>query len=188
MRLRTSADRHEIRQQYLPTLWPLLVQRLETSGGDNAVVDAVIELMDSYFLTKDDWDAILELGVGAQDMDGVKIPSQAKSAFTRRYNAASHPLPFMKASGAAVGPAKKSKDKPDLEEAIEDSEDEALVDPVVDEDDEELDLKKDKYVQAPKKRKAPAKKAKKGAEADEDSEEEKPVKAKGKKGKGKGKK
>jgi replication factor C subunit 1 len=34
-------------------------------------------------LTKDDWDAILELGVGEADQDKVKIDSQAKSTFTR---------------------------------------------------------------------------------------------------------
>jgi replication factor C subunit 1 len=100
----------------------------------------------------------------------------------------SHPLPFMKASGAGVGPpAKKGKDKPDLEEAIEESEEEeVLADPTVEADDEELDLKKDKYVQAPKKKKAAAGGKKGKKKDDDDSEEEvQPAKGKGRKGKGK---
>lgn len=81
MRLRVTADRHEIRQTYLPVLFDKLVKRLQVKGKD-AVPD-VIELMDSYYLTKDDWDAILELGVGDADMENVKIETQAKATFTR---------------------------------------------------------------------------------------------------------
>jgi len=81
MRLRASGDRHEIRQQYVPSLWAQLVKKLEKEGKDS--VPDVIELMDSYFLTKDDWDAILELGVGPMDMEKVKIESAAKATFTR---------------------------------------------------------------------------------------------------------
>lgn len=81
MRLRTSSDRHEIRQQYVPILWQNLVKKLEKEGKD--AVPEVIELMDSYFLTKDDFDAITEMGVGYMDQERVKIESQAKATFTR---------------------------------------------------------------------------------------------------------
>lgn len=81
MRLRVSADRHEIRQTYLPMLFEKLIVKLRDEGKE--AVPEIIELMDSYFLTKDDWDAILELGVGTADMEGVKIETQAKSTFTR---------------------------------------------------------------------------------------------------------
>jgi replication factor C subunit 1 len=81
MRLRVTADRHEIRQTYMPMLFDKLVKRLENDGKE--AVSEIIELMDHYFLTKDDWDAILELGVGQADMEKVKIESQAKSTFTR---------------------------------------------------------------------------------------------------------
>jgi replication factor C subunit 1 len=81
MRLRVTADRHEIRQTYLPILFEKLIKRLQQDGKD--AVPEIIELMDSYFLTKDDWDAILELGVGQADMEKVKIETQAKSTFTR---------------------------------------------------------------------------------------------------------
>ena len=209
MRLRSSGDRHEIRQQYLPVLWYRLVRELEHQGKDG--IEDIIALMDSYFLTKDDWDAIQELGVGPMAMEGVKIDTQTKSAFTRTYNVQSHPLPFMKASNIGA-PKQSTREKPDLEEALDESDNVEEVAEVeeADVDEEALDLKKDKYVQAPKKRKATTKKApaKKGAgkgkgkgkveseeeeDVDDDSEEDvRPQKGKGKtkaaSGKGRGKK
>jgi len=208
MRLRASADRHDIRQQYLPVLWTRLVKGLEVHGSEPDGIDKIIELMDSYFLTKDDWEALQELGVGPCSQEHVSLSTQAKSSFTRKYNAVSHPLPFMKAGGAGPAMKKAPKERPDLEEAIDESdEDEVLADPAAEEGsgEEELDLKKDKYVRAPKKKRAaPAKKGgKKGKgkekdddeddDDDQDEEEEEDVKpkAKGKarskaKGKGKG--
>lgn len=81
MRLRSSGDRHEVRQQYIPVFWQQLVKRLEEDGKE-AVLE-IIELMDSYFLTKDDFDGILELGVGPMEQDKVSIASQSKATFTR---------------------------------------------------------------------------------------------------------
>lgn len=81
MRLRCSADRDEIRQQYLPSLWSRLVKKLEIEGKES--VPEIIELMDSYFLTKDDWDAVAELGIGPMDYEGLKIETQSKATFTR---------------------------------------------------------------------------------------------------------
>lgn len=176
MRLRASGDRHEIRQQYLPVLWYRLIKDLEQNGKDQ--VETVIDLMDSYFLTKDDWDAIMELGVGPMNIESIKIDAQSKSAFTRIYNQKSHPLPFMKASNI-LAPKKSTKDKPDLEEALDNTDDDE--DPTVDaadvddDDDAPLDLKKDKYVKAPKKKavaKKAAPKSKGKAKTNEDSEED----------------
>lgn len=81
MRLRTSGDRFEVRQTYMPLLFDRLVKRLQVEGKE--AVPEIIELMDEYFLTKDDWDAILELGVGDADMEKIKIETQAKATFTR---------------------------------------------------------------------------------------------------------
>ena len=164
MRLRASGDRHEIRQQYLPLLWYRLVKELQVNGKD--VAGDMIDLMDSYFLTKDDWDAILELGVGPLDMEHIKIDTQAKSAFTRTYNQMSHPLPYMKAS-QVVAPKKKSREKPDIEDALEESDSEASSggEQIVLEEDEPLDLKKDKYVVAPRKKKTTAKGKSSGVKA-----------------------
>ncbi|USW48066.1 Putative BRCT domain, AAA+ ATPase domain, ATPase, AAA-type, core, replication factor C subunit 1 [Septoria linicola] len=186
MRLRVTADKNEIRQTYLPMLFEKLVKRLEAEGKE-AVPD-IIELMDSYYLTKEDWDAILELGVGKADMEGIKIETQAKATFTRQYNQMSHPLPFMKASQIVAPTKAPAKEKPDLEEAFEESADEAVDEIAVKkEEDDANDLSKDKYVKQPKKRKAAATKAgaskkKKTAKDDDDDEEEeeKPKKGKGK--------
>jgi len=83
MRLRTSGDRHEIREQYLPVLWTELIKRLEVEGKES--VEEVIDLMDSYFLTRDDFDSIMELGVGPQRQELVTLETQTKSTFTRLY-------------------------------------------------------------------------------------------------------
>ena len=81
MRLRASGDHTEIRQQYLPVLWTETIQRLATEGKD--AVEGVIQLMDSYYLTRDDFDAMMELGVGPQrERDGM-IATQTKTHFTR---------------------------------------------------------------------------------------------------------
>ncbi|KAF2190833.1 DNA replication factor C, large subunit [Zopfia rhizophila CBS 207.26] len=188
MRLRSSGDKHEIRQQYVPVLWAQLVKKLEVEGKD--AVPEIIELMDSYFLTKDDFDAIMELVVGPMEQEKVKLESQAKATFTRLYNQQSHPLPFMKASNV-VAPKKAAKEKPDLEEAIDES-DEGEVAEEAREEDDETDLTKDKYVKQPKKKAAGKKtqpqksgKGKKRA-VGEDEESEEVVKPK--KGKGKGRK
>lgn len=157
MRLKASGDRHEVRQQYLPALWNKTVKPLYDRGKD-AVPD-VIEFMDSYYLTKDDYDAILELGVGPMEQENWKLETATKATFTRLYNLQSHPLPFIKASsvGNPIG-GKSKKEKPDLEEAVEESEDEGLeVAEADEEEDGEIDLKKDKYIAKP--RKKPTKKA-----------------------------
>lgn len=81
MRLRSSGDRHEIRQQYLPVLWTQLIKRMEDEG--KSCVEEVIDLMDSYFLTRDDFDYIMELGLGPQDQESVRLETQTKATFTR---------------------------------------------------------------------------------------------------------
>ncbi|KAF4631959.1 hypothetical protein G7Y89_g6175 [Cudoniella acicularis] len=185
MRLRTSGDRHEIRQQYLPVLWTRLVKRLELEGKSS--VEDIIELMDSYFLTKDDLDYIMELGLGPQDESNVKLDTQAKSTFTRLYNQQSHPMPFMKAGNIMAPTAKSKTDKPDLEEALDEDDDaEVIADVEPKEEDENIEdvLKKDKYIKKPKAKKAAApkkaskKKAAKDDEMDIDDESEKDVKPK----------
>lgn len=49
-------------------------------------VDGVIDFMDGYFLNKEDWEAMIELGVGARAEEGVlkSIPTAVKAAFTKR--------------------------------------------------------------------------------------------------------
>ncbi|KAJ6442001.1 chromosome transmission fidelity factor [Purpureocillium lavendulum] len=181
MRLKSSGDHNEIRQEYMPVLWNQMVNRLQNEGTD--CVEDVIELMDSYFLTRDDFDAIQELGVGPMTEDKVNIETKTKAAFTRTYNAMNHPVPFMKASNV-IAPKKQTKEAPDLEEAIEE-EDEADVAEPVEVDDDEIDFKKDKYIKQPKAKKPAKKASKKSAKgtADDDEEEAKPKSGKAKRGK-----
>ncbi|TVY82690.1 Replication factor C subunit [Lachnellula suecica] len=201
MRLRTSGDRHEIRQQYLPVLWTQMINRLQNEG--KSCVEEVIDLMDSYFLTRDDFDYMTELGVGPQHEDNVHIETQTKANFTRSYNTRSHPMPFMKAGNIVAPPAKSKAERPDLEEAFEEEDEgEVVADPDAKEDDENVEdaLKKDKYIKKPKAKKAtatkkaPKKKAAKDDDddmIDDDSEEEVKPKKKAKAkpaAKGKGKK
>lgn len=81
MRLKSSGDHNEIRQQYLPVLWYQLIQRLSVEGKE--ALDEIIELMDSYYLTRDDFDFIKELGVGPQAETVANFETQTKAAFTR---------------------------------------------------------------------------------------------------------
>lgn len=154
IRLRSSGDRHEVRQSYIPTFFNMLVRRLEIKGKD--VILDVIGCMDNYFLTRDDWDAIIELGVGPMNEERVDIPSQVRSSFTRTYNQMPHPMPFMKASSVAATKAPK-KEVPDIEDVIVESEDEAADVDKAEVDD--ADITKDKYVKQPKKKKAAPEKA-----------------------------
>src|SRR5271170_4305477 len=174
MRLRASGDRHEVRQQYLPALWNKTVRVLQDGGKDE--IPNVIELMDSYFLTKEDFDSMVELGVGSMSDDKVNIESQTKAAFTRLYNSQHHPVPFMKTSNV-FAPRAARKIQPDLEEAVDESDlEEILPEGETKEDeDDDLDFKKDKYIKAPKKKAVPKatiakgkKKGKKNADEDDD--------------------
>ena len=85
MRLRVSGDKREIRQSYLPTLFPRLVSPLVEHGTEG--VQEVIDLMDQYYLSKEEWDAIVEMGIGeGMSVEQVlkSIPTATKSAFTRK--------------------------------------------------------------------------------------------------------
>ncbi|KAG7134734.1 Replication factor C subunit 1 like protein [Verticillium longisporum] len=184
MRLRSSGDANEIRQQYLPVLWERIIRRLDIEGKES--VSDIIDLMDSYYLTRDDFDAMKELGVGPQDESRINLETQTKAHFTRTYNQMSHPVPFMK-SGNIQAPMKKAKDAPDLEEAIEE-EDEGEAEPEEAVDEDKLDLKTDKYVKAAKKKPVKGAKAKATKKAEDGNESDaKPKKGRAKASAAKGK-
>ncbi|KAK9365344.1 replication factor RFC1 C terminal domain-containing protein [Lipomyces kononenkoae] len=153
-RLRISGDRYEVRLQYLSAFFDHLYTPIATDGIEG--VSTLIDFMDSYYLTKEDFDAILELGVGPQNGEELwkKIPTATKTAFTRKYNTTDHPVPFIRAS-AVVDPRKEKskKEVPDLEEALDDvMGDDAEEEPEKTKDEEEEsidDLAKDKYIQKP---------------------------------------
>ncbi|KAL5636736.1 hypothetical protein ACGC1H_000641 [Rhizoctonia solani] len=96
MRLKVSGNKAEIRQSYIPALLPRLVRPLIDEGTNG--VPSVIEMMDEYYLSKDEWDAMLELGIGPNKPEELasKISTATKTAFTRKYNSTDHPIAFHK--------------------------------------------------------------------------------------------
>ncbi|KAJ2936442.1 hypothetical protein H1R20_g652, partial [Candolleomyces eurysporus] len=157
MRLKVSGDKNEIRQSYIPALFPHIVKPLVDRGAD--AVEDVIEHMDEYYLSKEDWDTIVELGVGPNQDDAIlkKINTAAKSSFTRKYNAAEHPIPFHKATDlgkapkklAGGGPAPDIEDAFEVDDAPDDADDEAK-----NKDDDAEDVTKDSLIKMAKKKKA----------------------------------
>lgn len=153
MRLCVSGGRDEIRQQYMPLLANKIVLPLTGKNGADAI-DGVIETMDEYYLTKDDWDAFVELGVDTMKEDDIlkKIPTATKSAFTRTYNKMDHHVAFHKGDMFAAS-KKKIADTgpaPDNDEVFEEED----APPPEDEDeavDEDVnDYTKDKLIKAVK--------------------------------------
>lgn len=89
MRLKQSlGSKVEVRQAYIPALRQPLLKPLSQHGA--AGVEEVIALMDTYSLSKDDFDAIMEMQLLAPgaSADIATIPSNVKSALTRKYNQA----------------------------------------------------------------------------------------------------
>ncbi|KAK9477360.1 replication factor RFC1 C terminal domain-containing protein [Lipomyces japonicus] len=166
VRLRISGDRHEVRLQYLSQFYDHLLSPILNQG--QAGIAETIEFMDSYYLTKEDFDAILEISVGPGNGEDVwkKVATATKTAFTRKYNAMSHPIPFIK-STTVQDPKKIKKEVPDLEEAMDDVLGDDAEGGIDDEDEEgangknndEDDLSKDKYIKKPTAKKAGAKKS-----------------------------
>ncbi|KAH8924192.1 DNA replication factor C, large subunit [Atractiella rhizophila] len=162
MRLKTSGDRREIRQSYIPALFEKVVTPLTEKGSDS--IDEVIQAMDDYYLSKDEWDALVELGIGDNEGEPMlkKIPSATKAAFTRQFNKETHPIPFFKATDLGKPTKKLAADNvPDLEDVVEVDEevpDEDAPAPNADEDGE-VPLGKNKLVKEKKPKGAAAKKA-----------------------------
>ncbi|KAI0269334.1 DNA replication factor C large subunit [Gloeopeniophorella convolvens] len=161
MRLKVSGDKSEIRLSYLPAMFPLIVKPLMDEGS--SAVDNVIESMDDYYVSREDWDTIVELGIGDQKDDVVlkKIATATKTALTKKYNSREHPIPFHKAQDLGKAPKKLAGGPaPDLEEAFDadDAVDDAEDDKKGDDPD---DIKNDKLIQeATGKKKATAAKGK----------------------------
>ncbi|CAG8476550.1 8579_t:CDS:10 [Dentiscutata erythropus] len=116
MRLKISGDKNEIRQSYLPALFTALSQPLIEKGSKG--IPEVIELMDQYYLSKDDWDAIMELSFGG-DKILKDINKSVKAAFTKKYNSSSHPIHFLKVPSGKSSKTASADAVPDFEDAIE---------------------------------------------------------------------
>ncbi|GAC93876.1 hypothetical protein PHSY_001443 [Pseudozyma hubeiensis SY62] len=150
MRLVCSGSRNDLRQHYLPSMWGMLIRPLVEKGGDG--VEEVIGLMDEYYLGVEDREVILELGLEPNNADvwAKKVPSAVKSGFTRKYNAASHPIAFNKAD-VGVAKVKVAKGEvPDLEDVVEEEEEVAADEEEDNNKEDGDDLSKDKLVKKPK--------------------------------------
>ncbi|KAI0002914.1 DNA replication factor C large subunit [Russula compacta] len=135
MRLKVSGDKPEIRLSYLPAMFPLIVKPLMEQGS--SAVDDVITSMDGYYISREDWDTIVELGLGEQKDEVVlkKIATATKTALTKKYNARDHPIPFHKAQDLgrvpkklAGGPAPDLEEAFDVDDTVDDVDDEKKVD------------------------------------------------------------
>ncbi|CAH6720583.1 replication factor C subunit 1 [[Candida] jaroonii] len=117
-RLKTSTDKKELRLEYIPTLSKRLSQPF--LANDDLGIAPVIDIMDEYYLTKEDWDNILDFGVGDSKGENIvkKIPTKVKSAFTRKYNSMTHPIAIYKTGNSVAG--RGNSVKVDYEDVIED--------------------------------------------------------------------
>lgn len=156
LRLRVSGDKHEIRRDYIPALFNRMPHLLAQRGADS--IPEVIATMDEYFLSKDDYESLLELGIGENNREHIdgQIPSATKSAFTRQYNKMTHPVAFITTDvNAASRKVIAAADAPDFEDAVELDDDDDVtavdVEKTGEEEDTAIDLKKDKLIMAPTK-------------------------------------
>jgi len=93
MRLVTAASRFEVREQYLPYFFPRLIQPLldaKKTGDNEGATSDIVDFMDDYYLTLEDREAILELGMDENDVEVLnkRVSPATKAAFTRKYNTA----------------------------------------------------------------------------------------------------
>ncbi|KAG0747208.1 hypothetical protein G6F62_002034 [Rhizopus arrhizus] len=116
MRVKTSGDKSEIRQNYISTLNERIFGNIANENFDEA-----IEYMDNYYLDRESLETMNDV-ICTSKGAWTTIPTKIKTAFTRKYNSAKHPVLFQ-ASGE---PIKKS-----IARTTED-----MVDTLVEEDEE----------------------------------------------------
>ncbi|QRW02006.1 replication factor C subunit 1 [Ceratobasidium sp. AG-Ba] len=165
MRLKVSGDRGEIRQSYIPALFPRMIKPLIDHGNES--LSDIIETMDSYYLSKDDWDSVVELGVGTNNGDELmkKVPGPVKAAFTRKYNSSDHPIPFHKAQEFGKPTTKIATEAPpDHEDVFEvDDEEEEEEDKKPNGKGKASEIEKDKLIKEAKPKAAGATKGRKSS-------------------------
>lgn len=161
-RLRTFSDKKSFRLDYIPLFIEKLTEPILKYQDEG--IESVIDIMDYYYLTKEDWDSIVDFGVGPLKSDNYlkKISTKTKTTFTRKYNASSHPTAIYKTGNSVTGRGSGGgKQKVDYEDVIED--DTTGKDEQDDEevDDDKIDAKKDKLIKEVKSKKKAAPKKKK---------------------------
>jgi replication factor C subunit 1 len=159
----SSGSARAFRLDYIPVLTMTMATPLIKNGQD--AIPEVIERLDAYYLQKDDWNAIMELGCFKKDFGPLDAISGAiKSALTREYNKMSHDVSTV--TGAKLGAkgkqsggeaVKKSSAATGEDVAVVD-EDGASEDEDEDGNDSDVDLAQFKVKTKAVSKKAPAKK------------------------------
>ncbi|XP_044154267.1 replication factor C subunit 1 isoform X1 [Bufo gargarizans] len=91
--LRTRTSKCALNLDYLPYLRDKLVQPLTAHGTDG--VQEVVDLMDTYYLMKEDYDNLMEIcSWGGKPTPFSKLDPKVKAAFTRGYNKEAHLTPY----------------------------------------------------------------------------------------------
>lgn len=152
---RTHCNNLDLRLTYIPLLREKLLQPLVKGGSDG--IPTVLELMDEYFLTREDFDNILELSVkGNMKVEDTykKLPTSVKSAFTRKYNSYLHPTVIYKTGDSVGKVAKKSGygEDNDYENGENDEQEEEDDDEAIDKDSLIKEVKPKKKVTRTKKK------------------------------------
>ncbi|XP_038051996.1 replication factor C subunit 1-like isoform X1 [Patiria miniata] len=93
MRLSSSGSINDINLDYVPRLRDFLTRPLLTQETEG--VSEVVELLNSYDLTREDFDTVLEVS----QFEGRKkpmagVPPKVKGAFTRAFNKEGHMVPY----------------------------------------------------------------------------------------------
>lgn len=155
-RLRTSTSKTELRLDYMPVFCERLTVPLLDNGEEG--IAEVVDTMDHYYMSREDWDTVLDFGVGNNKGADIvkKIPTKVKSAFTRKYNSAQHPVAIYK-TGNSVGGGQAKKQNVDFEDVVEDDTAKDDEEPEAG-DSDAIDAKKDKLIKEVKPKK-PVKKA-----------------------------
>lgn len=145
-RLRTHSDKKSFRLDYIPMMISKLTKPIveEQEGG----IEPVINIMDYYYLTKEDWDAITEFGIGPLKGDNYmkKITTKTKTAFTRKYNSSTHPTAIYKTGNSVSKGNAGKKEKADFDDVIEDDTNEKDEEDEDSQDNDKIDSKKDKLI------------------------------------------
>jgi replication factor C subunit 1 len=121
MRIHISANKIGVGMEYLSVFKGLLAKPLIKKGADG--IPQVINVMNEYSLTRDDFDTILELATwpGQKDLAS-QIDSKVKASFTRTYNKESHKNPFTIVNVKKLKPLKQGDEMIDGEEEEDDEE------------------------------------------------------------------
>ena len=82
-------------RNFLSLLAPIITQKIIDALEDNNV-ELAIQVLTEFNLTREDFDSLLELVSKDEKLTSgwSKVPTSTRSAFTRRYNSTSHPLPY----------------------------------------------------------------------------------------------